>query len=58
MSHASQSTDDSDTDVDEEEPWDRLADLDDLLEQIVTDEMPLDEEAETLLDELEERGYR
>lgn len=46
-------TPDQDGDV-----WEDLAELDDLLEQIVEDDMPLNEEAKILLEELEARGYR
>lgn len=45
-------------DPDDSDSWERLAELDDLLEQIVEEELPLEEEARILLRELEERGYR
>ncbi|WP_195892441.1 hypothetical protein [Halopiger goleimassiliensis] len=43
---------------DDHDPWEELAEYQDTLEMLIEEDVPMAEDAEILLEELEERGYR
>jgi len=43
---------------DDSGPWEELAEHEDTLEMLIEEDVPMAEDAEILLEELEERGYR
>ena len=43
---------------DDHDPWAELAEHEDTLEMLIEEDVPMAQDAEILLEELEERGYR
>ena len=43
---------------DDNDPWEELAEHEDTLEMLIEEDVPMAQDAEVLLEELEERGYR
>lgn len=43
---------------DDTDPWAELAEHEDTLEMLIEEEVPMAQDAEVLLEELEERGHR
>ncbi|AXR78964.1 hypothetical protein [Natrarchaeobaculum sulfurireducens] len=43
---------------DDRDPWERLAEYEDTLEMLIEEGVPMAQDAEVLLEELEDRGLR